>query len=807
MADLKAEALRYWQMGFNVVALFYEYDGEGKVSNKRAFVEWGRWHSQRQTEEEFNSQPWDRADGFGVVCSFPNKDGLFLTVIDYDVKKVTEEAKAKGKALLSKFPITQMEQTVSGGIHLVYLSRVKPSRSIGEFHDSHALELIGTGKLCVMAPSKGYKRLNDNEPTVIEDVEGLFFQVLGVEDARARKNEGLSNDLLQKWLEQLKAHLEIKGEGSQYYYILCPFHKEKHPSFAIHKSKFYAVDYHDNKVYSLKELAEALGVQLEGAKTGEGEEEEEEINLYRLAQEILAETPIVTDMRTYLMYRWNGKCWVDDAEGFIHRKLVEVEGESFKPYHLTTLTQIIQGLTFVNCLEEPPPNLICFENGVLDLNTMQLKPHSPEYFFRNTIHAEYNSDAKAERFLKWLEEVLPDEEARFCVQEMFGYSLYRDYSFHYIFFLVGSGRNGKGTLMRTLIDLVGRENCTSIPLERLPERFQTTNLIGKLANIVSEPKTSLVTTETIKQLTGQDLITAEFKGKQKTFQFINYAKLIVVANRLPPVSDSSLAWWERVIVIEFPVTITPEKMVPNIEERWLNSPEERSGIVNWALEGLKRLLENKRFTRNEAMLNVVEQYKRWSQPAQYFLEKYCEYGANLWVTKKALYEAFKIVCEEEGLPVLSEQQFSAEVRKKPRVMLMQKRVEGKVERVWVGLDLKEVEGVKQLKQLKQPVVSFVKCEEGEDDKEESENFKEYMEVASPASVASVGGSTAVLTCENVERVWNALVEASRVRGSAHISEVAALTGLPREAVEAILRRLEREGRAFSPYPDWWKPVL
>jgi len=283
-------------------------------------------------------------------------------------------------------------------------------------------------------------------------------------------------------------------------------------------------------------------------KEEHGEAEEEKINLYRLAQTILAEAPIATDIRTYLMYRWNGRCWVDDAEGFIHGKLVEAEGEDYKPYHLTTLTQIVQGLTFKNGLEEPPQHLICFENGVLDINTMEFKPHSPDLFFRNMIHANYDPNAKPEEFLKWLDEVQPDKEAQKTIQEKFGYCLYRGHPFHYLFFLVGVGRNGKGTLMRTLTDLLGKANCTNIPLERLPERFQVTNLIGKLVNIVSEPKTSLVTTETIKMLTGEDLITAEFKGKQKTVQFTNYAKLIVVANRLPPVNDSSLAWWERVIV-------------------------------------------------------------------------------------------------------------------------------------------------------------------------------------------------------------------------------------------------------------------
>jgi hypothetical protein len=160
-----------------------------------------------------------------------------------------------------------MEKTVSEGIHLVYLSKVKP-KSVKDFHKTHALELMAGGLLCVMAPSKGYVRLNDNPPTIVEDAEALFYEVLGVKDKRERVNEGLPDSLLEKWLRQIleSGKLKVAGEGSKYVYCHCPFHPpDSHPSFALHKHKFYGVDYHDGKVYSLKSLAEVLDVRLEGS--------------------------------------------------------------------------------------------------------------------------------------------------------------------------------------------------------------------------------------------------------------------------------------------------------------------------------------------------------------------------------------------------------------------------------------------------------------------------------------------------------------------------------------------------------------
>ncbi|MGB9914439.1 MAG: DNA primase family protein [Candidatus Bathyarchaeales archaeon] len=441
----------------------------------------------------------------------------------------------------------------------------------------------------------------------------------------------------------------------------------------------------------LREIAENPEVYT-GASAKISADGEDGVNLFRLAELLIYESPIITDKQTYIMLRFNGKIWMDDAEVFIHRRLIEAEGEDFKPYHLTTLTQMVQGLTFEEP-QEPPPHFICFENGILNLLTMELRPHSKNYFFRNMIHAEFNPEAQAPTFLAWLNEVLPNEDERLCIQELLGYCLYRDYPLHYLFFLVGSGRNGRSTLLRTLTALLGKESCASVPLELLPERFQVTNLIGKMVNIVSEPRSrKTLDTPIIKKLTGGDLIEAEIKGKQKTLKFTNYAKIIVLANELPPVRDTSLGWWERVIVIEFPVTIPEEKRIPDIEKRWLENPTERSGIINWALEGLRRLMENRRFTKSEAMKQQIAQYQKWSNPAEYFLNKCCEFAPSYWITKKALYEAFKIVCEEEGLQTLSEEQFSKTLQRRPRVATAQKRVNGKNERIWIGVRLKSEAG-------------------------------------------------------------------------------------------------------------------
>jgi hypothetical protein len=259
------DGARWWfDRGFNVVAVKYEDYGV----SKKPLVEWRKWINQRQTLDEFENQPWNLADGFGVVCSYPNAEGLYLAVVDYDVKKVSEEAKKRGGELFNRFPTTQIERTISGGLHRVYLSRVKP-RPVSQYHDSHALELIAGPKLCIMAPSKGYEKLNELEPAIVESAEDLFHEVLGAEvfcqvlgvEGTRKINKDINATLLEKWLREIldSGKLKVAGEGDNYIYCHCPFHPpDNHPSFVIHKHKLYAVDFHDGKVYSLKELMHAL---------------------------------------------------------------------------------------------------------------------------------------------------------------------------------------------------------------------------------------------------------------------------------------------------------------------------------------------------------------------------------------------------------------------------------------------------------------------------------------------------------------------------------------------------------------------
>jgi hypothetical protein len=167
-AELKAAALSYYEIGSNVITIGLD---------KKPLCTWEKWITERQTPEEFNVLPWNRANAFAVICGTKLNNGLFLVVIDYDVKNLPEEIVLKGKEALKAFPITQMEQSPSKGIHLIFYTHSKP-KTDKSHHNGCALELLGEKTYCIMAPSLGYSRLNDNEPSEVRDIEEIFTKAL-----------------------------------------------------------------------------------------------------------------------------------------------------------------------------------------------------------------------------------------------------------------------------------------------------------------------------------------------------------------------------------------------------------------------------------------------------------------------------------------------------------------------------------------------------------------------------------------------------------------------------------------------------
>jgi P4 family phage/plasmid primase-like protien len=288
-------------------------------------------------------------------------------------------------------------------------------------------------------------------------------------------------------------------------------------------------------------------------------------------------------------------------------------------------------------------SIINVKNGLLDLRTGEMHPHNPDVITTVQLPIRYEANAQCPKIEEFLKQVLDPEDIE-LVYEIAGWLLWRQYHVHRAIMLYGKGRNGKGTLLRLFEAFLGIDNCSHVSLQKLiGERFAPVDLVGKAANIFGDlPSKDLSETDVFKCLTGGDTIRVEAKF-MKAFDLKNEAKLLFSANALPKTPDNSTGFFVRWIIIVFRHQFgTPERPLnPNLDAE-LQTPEELSGFLNKALEGLKRLRSNNwQFSYKLSEEEVRRMYQRLSDPVYAFIEDCCEEDPDSRITKTDLHKAYR----------------------------------------------------------------------------------------------------------------------------------------------------------------------
>ena len=243
-----------------------------------------------------------------------------------------------------------------------------------------------------------------------------------------------------------------------------------------------------------------------------------------------------------------------------------------------------------------PDGTIVTESGLLDLMGRETEPVRPDHYALAKIPTEFDPDAECELWEEFVEESVPDEEQRKKLQEYAGYCLWHhQQQFGKALFFVGPTDSGKGTALKAIKQVLGRENIASQSLRDLIQtRWGLAQLHGNIANIRNEVSPSgLQNVQIFKELTGgEDEVTAEFKGQDK-FDFVVKQKFMFSTNEIPTVEDAGEPFYNRLLFVEFPNTVPKgeqdKELLPKLAEG-------RSGILNWMLDGLQRLIRQNQFT-------------------------------------------------------------------------------------------------------------------------------------------------------------------------------------------------------------------
>jgi len=355
------------------------------------------------------------------------------------------------------------------------------------------------------------------------------------------------------------------------------------------------------------------------------------------------------------IWKWNGKgLWqkIDDREikRSIHKTMNRADISKGVVESILDLTkteiyranhQFDVDTTAINCL-----NWELHWTG----EAWELREHERENYRTTQIPVEYNPDATAARFERFLSEVFegdPDQaEKSFLICEALGYSLLSSTEYEKFFLLIGPGANGKSVLMDTLASLVGQEHVAAVQPSQFENRFQRAHLHCKLVNLVTEiAEGHEIADAQLKAIVSGELTTAEHKHKPP-FDFRPYSTCWFGSNHMPHTRDFSDALFRRAIIIPFNRTFAEHEQDKHLKTKL---KEELPGILNLALEAMAGVLNRGEFTKTESCEKAKEEWRLSCDQVQQFAGDECVFMAGTETPSSRIFKAYEDWAKEAGI--------------------------------------------------------------------------------------------------------------------------------------------------------------
>jgi putative DNA primase/helicase len=275
---------------------------------------------------------------------------------------------------------------------------------------------------------------------------------------------------------------------------------------------------------------------------------------------------------------------------------------------------------------------------------------------------EYLPNATAPLFQKYLDEVLPDADKQKVFAEFCGYIFIKPsvLKLEKMLILYGTGANGKSVFFEILNALLGKENFSSYSLQDLTNEngYYRAKIGNKLVNYASEISGKLET-DTFKLMASGEPISVRLPYGEP-FILTDYAKLIFNCNELPKDVEHTNAFFRRFLIMGFDVTISEQNQDKQLANRIIEN--ELSGVFNWILNGLDRLLKQKNFSKCEAVENSRSDYEKQSDSVKMFIEDLNYTVSTDYTPITELYIEYTRYCIDDGFHKVNKSNFMKRLR-------------------------------------------------------------------------------------------------------------------------------------------------
>jgi putative DNA primase/helicase len=377
-------------------------------------------------------------------------------------------------------------------------------------------------------------------------------------------------------------------------------------------------------------------------------------------------------------FKWTGKVWKADEKRVafsLSRQVARAAARECKPGAATSIASAKTVAAIERLAQADPrlattvdvwdadPWLLNTPDGVVDLRTGSLRPHSSGDYMTKITAVGPGGDCP--RFKLFMREIMAgDEEMVAFVQRVLGYCLTGDISEEVIFFLYGTGQNGKGVMTST-IEWIMADYCKSAGDEVFTQTHndrhttEIARLNGARLVLVAEVEEGKRWAEAkLKKMTGGDTLTARFM-RQDDFEFKPQFKPLISANHKPQLRSVDVAMRRRMHLIPFLVTIPPEKRDSGLKAKL---KDEGQGILQFLIEGC---LEYQRIglAPPKSVVDATDEYFKNEDSIANWIDERCEVGKELNDPSSKLFASWKDFAEKAGLNVGNNKWFKGEMNR------------------------------------------------------------------------------------------------------------------------------------------------
>jgi len=369
-----------------------------------------------------------------------------------------------------------------------------------------------------------------------------------------------------------------------------------------------------------------------------------------------------------LIYLYNGNYWNEiDREEFQHflgKAALKMGVEKYSAKIHTFKEEVYK--QFMSDAFLPTPNIgldkvfINLQNGTFEINTKKqfLRNFNQKDFITYQLPFEYLPNTDSPRFQEFLDEVIPDKEKQKVLAEYLGYIFCRVsvLKLEKMLILYGTGANGKSVIFDIVNALLGNTNVSHFTLQSLTNSngYYRAKIANKLVNYASEINGKLET-DIFKQMASGEPIEARLPYGEP-FVLKDYAKLVFNCNELPKDVEHTNAFFRRFLILNFDVTIPEDKQDPELSKKIINN--ELPGVFNWVLEGLQRLLSQKKFSGSKSIEKARNNYENQSDSVKMFInENNYEVSSTKYILVKLLYQEYRAFCIEDGFKPVNKSNF------------------------------------------------------------------------------------------------------------------------------------------------------